>query len=151
MPEPAAPAGPLAGRTAPHGKVAEPLPLCPSSALAERGLAFGFDVQLWGQSARAFALRFDGRVVAYMNRCAHVPVEMDWQAGDFLDHERRWIVCSIHGATYDPVHGHCLAGPCAKRRLMAIETVERDGQVYWYPSRDIQPVAFDAAAEESPR
>lgn len=150
MPEPAAPAGPLAGRTAPHGKVAEPLPLCPSSALAERGLAFGFDVQLWGQSARAFALRFDGRVVAYMNRCAHVPVEMDWQAGDFLDHERRWIVCSIHGATYDPVHGHCLAGPCAKRRLMAIETVERDGQVCWYPSRDIQPAAASADPAHTP-
>jgi hypothetical protein len=35
--------------------------------------------------ARAFALRFDGRVVAYLNRCAHVPTEMDWQPGEFLD------------------------------------------------------------------
>ena len=36
------------------------------------------------QPARAFALRFDGRVVAYLNRCAHVPTEMDWQPGQFL-------------------------------------------------------------------
>lgn len=127
------------------GPAAEPRPLCASTALAERGLAYGFDVTLWGNPARAFALRYDGRVVAYMNRCAHVPVEMDWQAGDFLDHERRWIVCSIHGATYDPVHGHCVAGPCAHRRLMPIQTEERDGLVYWYPSRDIQPAAVTAA------
>ena len=74
--------------------------LCESSALAERGSARVFDVLLWGHPARAFALRFDGRVVAYLNRCAHVPVEMDWQPGEFLDHDRRWIVCSIHGAIH---------------------------------------------------
>ena len=28
---------------------------------------------------------------------------------------------------------------------MPIATEERDGQVYWYPSRDIQPVVFDDA------
>ena len=56
-----------------------PQPLCASAELAERGRAHLFEVQLWGQSARAFALRFDGRVVAYVNRCAHVPAEMDWQ------------------------------------------------------------------------
>lgn len=150
MPEPATPPGPATGTKVPQRPLAESLPLCQSSALAERGLAFGFDVRLWGQPARAFALRFDGRVVAYMNRCAHVPVEMDWQAGEFLDHERRWIVCSIHGATYDPVHGHCLAGPCAQRRLMAIETFECAGQVYWYPSRDIQPAAASADTAQTP-
>lgn len=102
-----------------------------------------FDVLLWGAPARAFALRFDGRVVAYMNRCAHVPTEMDWQPGDFLDLDKRWIICSIHGATYEPSDGRCVAGPCRGERLMALDIVERDGQVYWYPSPDIRPVVFD--------
>ena len=84
---------PAAGAAAPQA-----LPLCASSALAERGQAVLFDVRLWGQPARAFALRFDGAVVAYINRCAHVPVEMDWQPGEFLDSDQRFIVCSIHGA-----------------------------------------------------
>ncbi|MBI5259475.1 MAG: Rieske 2Fe-2S domain-containing protein [Burkholderiales bacterium] len=129
----------------------EGLRLCASADLAERGKAAVFDVLLWGQPARAFALRFEGAVVAYLNRCAHVPVEMDWQEGEFLDMDRCWIVCSIHGATYDPTNGHCVAGPAGRGRLMPIRTAERDGQVYWYPSADIRPVVFDEpAAPHSP-
>ena len=71
--------------------------------------------------ARAFALRFDGQVVAYMNRCAHVPTEMDWQAGEFLDMDKRWILCSIHGAAYEPADGRCVGGPCGRGRLMPID------------------------------
>jgi nitrite reductase/ring-hydroxylating ferredoxin subunit len=118
-------------------------PLCRADQLAERGRAVVFDVLLWRQPARAFALRFDGRVVAYINRCAHVPTEMDWQPGEFLDAERRNIVCSIHGATYAPESGRCVGGPCGRGRLIALEVSESDGQVYWYPSRDIAPLAFD--------
>jgi nitrite reductase/ring-hydroxylating ferredoxin subunit len=118
-------------------------PICASADLEERGRAVVFDVLLWGQPARAFALRFDGRVVAYMNRCAHVPTELDWQPGEFLDRDKRWIICSIHGATYEPADGHCIAGPCRGESLIALDVVERDGQVYWYPHRDIRPVAFD--------
>jgi nitrite reductase/ring-hydroxylating ferredoxin subunit len=129
--------------------MAEPVidaqPLCASGELAERGLAVLFDVTLWRAPARAFALRFDGQVVAYMNRCAHVPTEMDWQPGQFLDLDKRWIICSIHGAVYEPADGHCVAGPCIGGRLMRIDTKEREGTVYWYPSRDIQPVVFDDA------
>jgi nitrite reductase/ring-hydroxylating ferredoxin subunit len=118
-------------------------PLCGADELAERGRAVSFDVMLWRQPARAFAMRFDGRVVAYINRCAHVPTEMDWQPGDFLDADKRHIVCSIHGATYEPSSGRCLGGPCGRGRLMAIAVSEREGQVYWYPSRDIAPLSFD--------
>ena len=117
--------------------------LCGADELAERGRAVGFDVMLWRQPARAFALRFDGRVVAYINRCAHVPTEMDWQPGDFLDADKRHIVCSIHGASYEPTSGRCLGGPCGRGGLMAVAVSESDGQVYWYPSRDIAPLAFD--------
>ena len=124
--------------------------LCASGELAERGRAIVFDVVLWGGPARAFALRFDGRVVAYLNRCAHVPTEMDWQPGEFLDMDRRWILCSIHGAAYEPADGRCVGGPCGRATLMGLATDERDGQVYWYPSRDIRPVEFDPAPPEGP-
>ena len=127
------------------------LPLCPSSALAERGDAVAFDVRVWGQPARAFALRVDGQVVAYVNRCAHVPVEMDWQPGRFLDADQRWIICSIHGASYDPVDGRCVGGPCGRGRLVTVTTREQAGRVSWYPSRDVKPPAATvAAANELP-
>jgi len=123
--------------------ITEAQALCASGDLLERDKAIVFDVTLWRAPARAFALRFDGKVVAYMNRCAHVPSEMDWQPGEFLDLDKRWILCSVHGAAYEPADGHCVGGPCGRGRLMPIATEERDGIVYWYPSRDIQPVVFD--------
>ncbi len=116
-----------------------PLRLCASADLAEAGKALVFDVLQYGAPARAFAMRFGGRVVCYLNRCLHVPVEMDWQPGEFLDADKRWIVCSIHGASYEPADGRCVGGPCGRGRLTAIPVEERDGEVYWYPSRDIRP------------
>lgn len=117
--------------------------LCASDELAERGAAHVFDVLHFREPMRAFVLRFDGQVVAYLNRCLHVPTEMDWQHGEFLDGDREYIICSIHGATYEPRHGHCVGGPCGRGKLTALKVIERDGEVYWYPSRETQP-AFPA-------
>ncbi len=124
--------------------------LCEAAALQARGPAHLFDVLLYGAPARAFALRFDGRVVSYLNRCVHVPTEMDWQPGEFLDMDRRWILCSIHGAAYEPSNGRCVGGPCGRGRLTPIRVEERDGKVYWYPSQDIRPLDFGPPLPEPP-
>jgi nitrite reductase/ring-hydroxylating ferredoxin subunit len=114
-------------------------PLCASADLVEKGAAVVFDVRHFREPARAFALRFEGRVVAYLNRCAHVPAEMDWLPGEFLDSSREFIICSIHGAEYAPLSGRCVAGPCGRGRLQPIETFEQGGAVFWVPTRDIGP------------
>jgi len=124
-------------------------PLCRSDELAERGRAWVWDVLQYGRPARAFALRFDGQVRAYLNRCVHVPTEMDWQEGEFLDMDKRWILCSIHGATYEPRDGRCVGGPCGKGRLTPLSVKEANGVVHWYPSRDITPVPFDGDPDPS--
>jgi len=130
----------------------EPLPvppawprqrLCAADALPDKGRALVFDVLHYREPARAFALRFEGRVVAYLNRCVHVPAEMDWQPGKFLDADARFILCSIHGAVYEPASGRCAGGPCGRGKLTAIDVEERDGQVYWYASRDTRPAFAD--------
>lgn len=128
MPEVGGPAG--GGAPSPP-EAQPPQRLCASAALAEKGRAVSFDLRLHGQPARGFALRFEGCVVAYVNRCVHVPTELDWQPDEFLDDERAWIICSIHGAVYDPRNGRCAGGPCARGRLVAIDVDEREGQVYW--------------------
>jgi len=125
-------------------------PLCASADLAERGKAWVWDVLEYGRPARAFAMRFDGAVVAYMNRCLHVPTEMDWQPGEFLDHDKRYILCSIHGAAYEPRDGRCVGGPCGRGKLTTVALAEEAGQVYWYPSRDIRPVLFDEPPPPTP-
>jgi nitrite reductase/ring-hydroxylating ferredoxin subunit len=120
-----------------------PQPLCESAELAERGRAYVFDVLHYREPAHAFALRVDGRVVAYLNRCAHVPTEMDWQPGEFLDSSKQYILCSMHGAAYEPGSGRCVAGPCGRGRLTVLRVEEREGRVYWYPSRDTRPAFSD--------
>jgi nitrite reductase/ring-hydroxylating ferredoxin subunit len=116
------------------------LPLCDSRALEEAGRAHVWDVLEHGRPARAFVLRFEGGLRGYMNRCLHVPTEMDWQPGEFLDSDKRWILCAIHGAHYDPRNGRCAGGPCGRGTLTAVDVAEHGGQVRWYPSRDIRPV-----------
>lgn len=119
--------------------------VCPGSALEERGKGVQWELRYCGQAERAFALRVDGVVRAYLNRCSHVPVELDWQPDEFLDAERRVIVCSIHGATYSPTTGACLMGRCGRAGLIPVTVAEVDGAVHWYPSAHLQP-SLDAPA-----
>ena len=125
---------------------AQAVDLCAAEDLEDGGRALVFDVEERGRPVRAFALRHDGAVVAYLNRCAHVPAEMDWQEGQFLDSDRRFIQCSIHGAAYEPHSGRCVAGPCGRGRLTALSVAEHSGRVTWYPSSTIRPVSFDDPA-----
>jgi nitrite reductase/ring-hydroxylating ferredoxin subunit len=120
-----------------------PQRVCDDADLVERGRAVVFDVLHFGAPARAFALRFDGRVFAYLNRCAHVPTELDWQPGEFLDGGREFIICAIHGAAYEAKSGRCIGGPCGRGRLLPIDVVERDQAVWWLPTRDTRPVFED--------
>ena len=119
------------------------LHLCASADLVEKGRAHVFDVLHYREPARAFALRYEGRVVAYLNRCVHVPAEMDWQPGEFLDSSKEFILCATHGAAYEPHTGRCAGGPCGRGRLTSIDIVEREGEVYWYPSHDTRPAFAD--------
>lgn len=114
--------------------------LCPSSTLVERGRAHVWSVCLRGEPVTAFALRFEGRVQAYINRCAHVAAEMDWNVGEFLDQERRHIVCSLHGASYHPDSGRCAGGPCGRSALLRVRVREHLDRVAWYPEPAIQPI-----------
>ena len=123
----------------PPAAVAPPQRLCASAELEEKGKAIVFDVLHWREPARAFALRFEGKVVAYLNRCVHVPTELDWQPGEFLDSGKEFILCSIHGAAYEPRHGKCIGGPCGRGGLTPIAAEERDGEVWWLPTAATQP------------
>lgn len=117
------------------------LPLCNSRDLVDGGLAVPFDVVHGGQTCRAFAIRWRGRVHAYLNRCAHVAMEMDWQPNRFFDDSGQWLLCSTHGAAYHPDTGACAGGPC-RGGLVRIELTEQDGVVHWHTAWNLQPVAF---------
>ena len=105
--------------------------ICPSQALADSGSGVRFEVEYFGQPAPAFAVRYGGRVHAYLNKCGHIPMELDWQEGVFFDYAGRDLLCSTHGATYDTQTGRCLGGPCNRTPLVKLRVEERDGNVYF--------------------
>lgn len=104
--------------------------LCRSDELLERGAGFKFDVSWHGETVPAFVVRYNGKAHAYLNRCAHVPVPLDWDGERFFDHSRLYLLCATHGALYAPDSGHCLGGRCNGRHLTALDVVERDGAIY---------------------
>lgn len=105
--------------------------LCKACDLVEGGLAVPFDVSYAGQTCRAFAIRFEGLPQAYLNRCTHVAMELDWQPNRIFDDTGLWLLCASHGAAYRPDTGHCAGGPC-QGGLVKITLSECDGVVYWY-------------------
>lgn len=116
--------------------------VCAAEALAEGGDGVRFD---WPGSVRgpiaAFVVRVDGAPRAYLNRCAHVPVELDWLPGKFLDESGLYLVCATHGAMYDAQSGACVGGPCRGAALVPLVVREADGRV---------KVALPAAGPASP-
>ena len=115
--------------------------LCPSADLVDGGRAFGFDVLYAGQSSRAFAIRYQGQVHAYLNRCSHIPVEMDYQDGQLFDDSGRWLLCSTHGAAYEPDSGACSSGPC-RGGVVKIALSEGGGMVRWHTAPQLKPLKF---------
>ena len=116
-------------------------PVCQASELVNSGLACLFDVNYAGQTCRAFAVRYAGQVHAYLNRCSHVAMEMDWQPDRFFDLTGHYIVCAAHGAMFRPDSGQCVGG-AGRGGLMKIETEERDGVVFWRSQYHLKPVQF---------
>ncbi|WP_374334659.1 Rieske (2Fe-2S) protein [Leeia sp.] len=104
--------------------------LCAGSDLQESGKAVCFRVMTARGPEPAFAIRWRGQVYAYQNSCAHVPVMMDWQTGDFFDLSRQYLICSMHGAWYAPDTGACLGGPCRGAYLQAVPLTEQADGVY---------------------
>lgn len=127
---------------APHDEAGDSrVALCNSRDLVDGGLAVPFDVAYCGQTCRAFAVRYQGEVRAYLNRCSHVAMELDWQPNRFFDETGHWLVCATHGAIYRPDNGACAGGPC-RGPLVRIDLTEQDGVVHWHTAHHLRPVFF---------
>lgn len=104
--------------------------VCTSAALADGGPGVRFAVASSAGGEAAFAIRYRGQVYAYLNRCAHRLVELDWEPGQFFDAEGGHLICATHGALYEPVTGLCIAGPCRGASLVPVAIREHDGSVW---------------------
>lgn len=105
--------------------------ICASEALRDAGPGVRFEVSYFDELTPAFVVRWQGRVYGYLNRCAHMPMELDWLPGVFFGAEGGDLVCSTHGAVYAVADGRCLGGPCGSTPLIRLVVAERDGAIYF--------------------
>ena len=76
-----------------------------------------FRLTCGGRTVHGFAVNHEGRPHAYVNSCPHVGTPLDLFPNEFLDEEGRLLVCSTHGALFEPDSGFCIGGPCAGDHL----------------------------------
>jgi nitrite reductase/ring-hydroxylating ferredoxin subunit len=100
-----------------------------SRALRE-GSGVRFRLLDHGIERDAFAVRFGGRLFAYVNACRHENLPLDFGDARFFDDAYDALVCCQHGARYRVDTGECIEGPCAGGRLTRLALEERDGALW---------------------
>jgi nitrite reductase/ring-hydroxylating ferredoxin subunit len=88
-----------------------------------------FVLRCGARQVEAFLVNFRGRLHAYVNRCQHVPMTMDWIENRFLNEDGTYIQCATHGACYLPDSGECVYGPPLGKFLVRVPLTVRDGEV----------------------
>jgi nitrite reductase/ring-hydroxylating ferredoxin subunit/Fe-S cluster biogenesis protein NfuA len=73
-------------------------------------------------------LRFDGRLQAFRNACAHLGLPLD---GGIVDVEARTLTCPWHGFRFDCQSGECLTAPQAQLETLPVRI--RDGHAWVRP------------------
>lgn len=115
------------------------IPICASASLADGGKGVRFPVTAGGEDRTGFVIRYGNKIYGYLNRCAHVPIELDWNEGDFFESSGTYLMCSTHGALYVPESGRCAGGPCRGGSLRPIAVFEKGDQIFWCPDDYIRP------------
>lgn len=119
--------------------------ICRLDQIEEGGIGFRFrvksaDVPAWlgtalhraDQIHPAFVIRYNGQAYAYLNRCAHVAMEMDWMPGQFFTLDRTHLICATHDAQYLPDTGECISGPCPRgAKLIPIPVTKKGDSLYF--------------------
>jgi nitrite reductase/ring-hydroxylating ferredoxin subunit len=89
-----------------------------------------FVLRCGGAAIEAMLINYQGNHYAYVNRCRHVGISLDWVDNQFFTDDRRYLICANHGATYEPKTGICIWGPCAGEYLRAVPLDLKRGKIY---------------------
>jgi nitrite reductase/ring-hydroxylating ferredoxin subunit len=94
-----------------------------------------FLLPIRGAEEECFLINLGGDFHAYVNRCRHVPMAMDWIENQFFAEGGRYLMCQTHGAYYQPATGECIAGPPAAcgKSLYRVELEIDSGTIYARP------------------
>ena len=101
------------------------------------GMTKKFALRCQGRAIEGFLVSYGGKIFAYANRCRHISMSMDWVDNHFFSADRRYLICSTHGATYEPATGECVWGPCFGAFLQAVPVEIQGREIRAFcPARD---------------
>ncbi|MFP2926692.1 Rieske (2Fe-2S) protein [Pyxidicoccus sp. 3LG] len=90
--------------------------LLPVVALEDPG-ARNLVLQIGDAYFHGFLVRRGDEVHGYVDRCPHAGLPLAQKLDGYLTPDKSLIVCSWHGALFQPADGLCVGGPCAGSRL----------------------------------
>lgn len=76
-----------------------------------------------------FVIFRNKKLGAYVNSCPHTGAPLEWQKNQFLDLEKNFIECSLHGALFEIDSGLCIHGPCEGDNLISLP-IRKQGKGY---------------------
>lgn len=96
----------------------------------EHGTSKKFIMRRAGRDFEALLVNYQGNHFAYVNRCPHTGITLDWVNNQFFSSDNRYIMCATHGAVFEPPSGECVWGPCVGLSLQSLPIEIDDGQIY---------------------
>jgi nitrite reductase/ring-hydroxylating ferredoxin subunit len=96
----------------------------------EHGKSKKFTLRRGQRDIEALLVNFEGRHFAYINRCPHTGITLDWVNNQFFSSDNRYLMCATHGAVFEPPTGECIWGPCFGLSLQAVPVEIEEGRIY---------------------
>ena len=78
----------------------------------EHGQSKKFFLRRGQRDLEALIVNYEGAHFAYINRCPHTGITLDWVNNQFFSSDNRYLMCATHGAVFEPPSGECVWGPC---------------------------------------
>ena len=69
-----------------------------------------------------FLMKIKNLLFIFIKKIIRLPI-------DFFDEDKKFIICSTHGALYSPKSGLCVAGPCKGQSLIKLNVSERNEDI----------------------
>lgn len=89
-----------------------------------------FSLQANEQTLEIFVININDNYFAYINRCPHTGVNLNWQPDQFFDIDNHFIQCSTHGALFQFDDGYCVRGPCVGTKLQNLPLKIENNDIY---------------------
>lgn len=96
----------------------------------ENGGSVALIAEIDGLRTSLIVVRQGEQAFVYVNVCPHTGAPLDFEPGQFMNFDRSFIMCAMHGALFNIHDGFCIQGPCVGKSLTPIASEVRERHVW---------------------